>query len=116
MPELEGMSEFVDRFFDKPLSHQPSVTRQAVEFLTQAIRRDGGARPTHLRLAEYVRENRDIKINLGHRQNSPVLRSQEALHALEDFRGMELLAFGMIGGCRIQPNRQYLAADRKPLR
>ena len=114
--QVQRVSKLVNRFLQKSLSHQRIVVWQAVEFLTQPIRRDDAARSTQLRLAEYVLENRNVKINLGHSKNPPTLRSHDTVHSLEDLRRMKLLALGVIRGHRIEGNRQYFATERKPFR
>ena len=116
MAQVQRMSKLVNRFFQNPLSQQRIIVWQAIEFLAQSIGRHDRAGATHLRLAEYIFENRDIKINLGHPKNPPILRLHQSLHALQDLRRMKLLALGMIRGRRIERHRQYFATDRKPLR
>jgi len=105
MPQMQSVSKLVYRFFEKSLSHQSRVIWQAVELLSQPKARDDGARSAHLRLAEYVLENRDIEINVGHCKDPPILRPDQSLHMMEDLRRMKLLPLGVIRGRRIERYR-----------
>lgn len=53
------------------------------------------ARPSDLRFAKHIFQDRNIEVDIGHGEKAPVARLQRSMHPLRDFRGMKLLAFGM---------------------
>ena len=113
MTQLKRVPKFMNGFFEQTLGQQGVILFQTVILLTQSEDRDDGARSAQLRLAENVFENRDIKIDLSHGEKALVSWPNQALHALQDFRGVKLLALGMIGGSWVQGEREDLAANRQ---
>src|SRR5579864_756581 len=116
MTQLKRVPEFVDGFFQQPLTQQGVILIQTVKLLPQPECRHDCARPAHLRLAENIFKNRDIKIDLGHGEKAPVSWPNQVLHALQDFRRVKLLALGMIARSWVQRERENFAANQQSLR
>src|SRR5437879_5737859 len=114
MTKVQRVPQFVNGFFQQALTEQGVILIQTVKFLPQSECRDHGARSAHLGLAENVFENWDIKIDLSHGEKAPVSWPNQALHALQDCRGVKLLALGMIGGSWVQRERENFASNRQP--
>jgi hypothetical protein len=115
MTKVQRVPEFVNGFLQQALTEQGVILIQTIKFLPQSKGGHYGAGSAHLGLAENVFENWDIKIDLSHGEKAPVSWPNQALHALQDFRGVKLLALGMIGGGWVQCERENFAANRQPL-
>lgn len=111
MTQCERMPKFMNGFLQQALPQQGVILIQTIKLLPQPKGRYHGARSTHLRLAENIFKNWDIKIDFSHREKAPVSWPNQALHALQDFRGVKLLALGMIGGSWVQREREDLANE-----
>src|ERR1019366_7763067 len=109
--QIDGVAEFMDRFFNHALAKQFRVGEKAVYLLAQPVHGDHGAGSTHLRLAENEGKNRDVQIDGGYAQHSPGVGGKKTLHALQDFRRVVLLPFSMERELGIQPDWEHFAGD-----
>jgi hypothetical protein len=101
----------MDAFFEEALAEQGVVAVKSVEFLAQAEGRDDGAGASHLGLAENILQDGDVEIKISNREETPVLRADERLHALQDLGGVILLAFGVIDGSGIEWGGENLTSN-----
>jgi hypothetical protein len=111
--EIEGVAEFVDGLFDESLAEEGVVGIKSVELLPEAEDRDDGTRARELGFAENIFQDWNVEIHIRHRQKTPIARAYEGLHALEEFRRMKLLPFGVVRGSGIEAIGQDFAGDRK---
>src|SRR5271165_4090507 len=86
---------------------------KTVELLPQPVRREHGARATHLRFAENKSKNRDIEIDSRNPEQSPGIWGYQLLHTMQDFRGVILLPLPMERKLRIETDRKHLAPHAK---
>src|ERR1700756_220147 len=103
------MTKFVHGLFQESLAKQIIIAVKAVELLTQPMNRNDGAGPPDLGFSENVFKDRDVKIDVGNREETPFLRPHQRLHALQDFRGMILLALGVVTRSGVENVRNDLA-------
>ena len=115
MAEIESVAQLVNGFFEQALAEQGIVAFEAIEFLAQAVSGNNGARPGHLGFSENVFQDGDVEIDVGHREPTPIPWAHQHLHAVQKFGGMILLALGMIGRSRIEPDRDNLTSNGETL-
>jgi hypothetical protein len=84
MAQLKGMSQLMDALLQQALAKQILIPIQPIKFLPEPKRRNHRTRPSDLRFPKNIRQNRDIKIDLGNGEQSPGARRQR-LHSLQDF-------------------------------
>jgi hypothetical protein len=96
MVEMEGVTEFVNGFFEQSLAEQGVVEVEAVELLAQTVERNDGAGASQLRFAENVFQDWDVKIDRGDADDPPEFRAHQGLHALQQFRRVILLALNVV--------------------
>jgi hypothetical protein len=90
------VAQLVDGFFKEALAEQGIIPIESVELLVQAVGGNQGARAAHLGFSENVLQDWDVEIDIGNGKETPVMRTHQSLHALQEFGGMILLALGVI--------------------
>lgn len=111
MPKVKRVPNFVNRLLQQSFLQQRIVLIKSIKLLTQAIGRHHCAGTTHLRLAENILKNWDVKVDFSHRQPSPVLGPHQGLHVLQDLRRVKLLTLSVVTRCRVESKWQDFATD-----
>ena len=75
MMKIQGVTQFMDGFFEQSLAEQVMVAIEAVELLVQTMGGDNGATASHLGLAENVFQDGYVQVNVCHAQQAPILRA-----------------------------------------
>src|SRR4029077_11675334 len=89
--QAEGVPYFMNGFFNETSAKHGIVTIKPVELLPQPMHGNYGARTAHLGFSKNVFQDGDVKIDIRNREEPPVLRTNERLHALKNFRRVILL-------------------------
>ena len=107
VPEVETMPQFVQGFLDCPVVEVfPRHFR--AEIFTQPVCRDQTGAALQLCFPVYVREYRNIQVDIGYSQNLDKFRGQTLGKCLQDSRGIVLAAL------RIESKLQILEQGRNP--
>ncbi len=116
MREIEGVSDFVHRFFNQAICQNPRIMGQPVKLLREPVERNYCTWAAHLRLAEHERLNGNVEVDGGDAEYPPRAIGGVPLHGLEQFRGMVLPALRMKGKSRVEAPLQNAARDAEGIR
>jgi hypothetical protein len=78
VPEIQGVAQLVDRFFEETLIKQAVIPLKPVELLAQPVCGNDCTWAGHLRFSEDVFQNRDVEIDVGDRQHTQSCRRTSA--------------------------------------
>src|SRR5581483_9381624 len=111
--QVQSVADLVDALFQQAFAKRVAVRWQTVEFLAQPVQGNQSAGTTHLGLSKDKGQYGYVKIDGGNPEQTPAMVAKVALHLLQQFRGVILLALAMERDLRVKRAGNHFARNAK---
>ena len=102
MAEPNDMAKLMDGFLDQAFPKQIGIWRQTIELLPQTMNGNEGAAAAELRLAKQESQDGDKKVQVRYTEARRLDVAGQRLHALQDSRGIVLVAARIVGKVNVE--------------
>lgn len=113
--KAQGVSQFMDRFFNSPLMKKPCVRLKSIKFLPQSREGYDGHARGYTGLSEHEVELGDKEVHIGYAERPVEIVVTCNPHLFEDGCGMILVSPGIIGSHREWHHGAYFCHALKDL-